>query len=214
MLFVINRGFLLPIQLNCPNCGQEVIVPNEAINRRARCTSCQTTYAIREALHPPVSQQTSTPESHAVDSMTRGEKRLLGFGLGVPALLFLMSLTYWFGIRDTWETDNYSAIATRCETVLRATRAADDQAASQAYKNLVIFLGNRTIESDQLTSKLKSVELAIDPINERLERERQAAATQSASVLARPRSVENTRAYRNVADTLGDVVTDVHRRGY
>jgi hypothetical protein len=113
--------------------------------------------------------------------MSRGEKLLLGFGLGIPALILLVFLTYWFGVRDTWEVDNYSEITARCESVLRATRHSDDQAAAQAYADLTAFIGDRTIERDSLTDKVESVNLAIAPVHERLE---QARRDQEAKVLA------------------------------
>jgi transcription initiation factor TFIIIB Brf1 subunit/transcription initiation factor TFIIB len=162
----------MPLEIKCPNCGQKAIVPDTAINRRVRCTSCHAVYAVRDALTPPTVQHSPTPEPIAEDGMSKNEKLLIGFGLGIPALIFLVFITYWFGIRDTWEIDNYSEITARCEAVMQATRGSDDQAADQAYAELTAFIGDRSIESDSLAGKLASVNSAMAPVRERLEQAR------------------------------------------
>jgi len=159
----------MPLHFNCPNCGQEAIVPDTAINRRARCRSCHSTYTVRQALHRTSTQQASPPQPVTDVGMSRGEKLFLGVGLGVPAVLLLVFLTYWFGIRDTWEADNRSEITARCETVLQAARQSEDQAAAVAYAYLTKFVGARSIENTSLANKLNTVGQAIAPVLERLE---------------------------------------------
>jgi len=106
------------------------------------------------------------------DAMSRSEKLALGFGLGIPAVMVLVSLTYWYGIRDTWEVDSYSEIIARCETVLQATNESDDEMVVEAYEGLIAFIGDRTVESDFLADKLKTVEKAIAPVLDRREQAR------------------------------------------
>ncbi len=83
-----------------------------------------------------------------------------------------MFITYWFGVRDTWEIDNYSQIAERCEAVQLAVRQSDDEAAEQAYAELHRFIGEHTIEQDWIATSVNKVRDAYAPVNQRIEKAR------------------------------------------
>jgi len=87
-------------------------------------------------------------------------------------VLLLGFLLYMFVIRDTWEKDNCSQIAQRCEAVLLAIEQSDDDAAAQAYAELNRFIGERTIEREWLAKRLDEVRRASVLADQRIEQAR------------------------------------------
>ncbi len=181
----------MPLQFKCPHCGQPTELPDKAINRMARCTSCHNTYAVRSAIQTP-----SDVITRSSDSSIR-EKLILSIGLGVPALAFIVFLVYWFGFRDTWETDNFVLINDKCEAVLSAVRDGDDISAESAYLSLETLLGDREIERDSLIYSIKRARQAYVPVGDRLEilrKEREAALlAREREQKAREQAIENAR---------------------
>lgn len=179
----------MPLTLNCPYCGQLAVLPNSAIHRQARCTSCQSTYAVQDAL-----QRSRRPNFPAVDNrMSLHEKLVLGVGLSALALIAITFCIYWFGMRDTWETDNYLPITRQCDAVLAAIGSSDDDAAAQAYADLTTFVEGHVIESPSLIKRLETVDNAMSPVLARIERERREREAQ-AEREKREREIEEAKA--------------------
>jgi hypothetical protein len=129
----------MPLNLKCPNCGQDAVVPTAAINRRARCTACQATYAVKDTLQD-ANAKSLLPILNRKSRMPSRDSFVLGFGLGLPAIACLIVATYWFGYRDTWETDNFTQIITRCDAVHVSVRKGDDDAAETVLVALNTFV--------------------------------------------------------------------------
>ena len=150
----------MSLKLECPKCGQLAFVPDEAIHRRARCTGCHATYAVQEALL-------------SNNRASLREKLTLGLGLGIPAIVFLVFVTYWFGYRDTWEIDHYTEIMDSCKTVHVFVQQGNDAAAEQVYTALNDLVGDRTIINADLVSSIGLARKCYAPTGERLEKLRQ-----------------------------------------
>jgi len=125
-------------------------------------------------------------------------------GLGAAAVLFLAFSVFWFGIRDTWEIDNYSTIIHHCELVHLAINLSDDKAAVQAYSDLDQLIGRRKLERDVLAKRLEEVRQAFIPVGVRAEIAR---AREDEALAARQRETEALAARQREDDarkTLAD----------
>jgi len=106
------------------------------------------------------------------------EKFIMVLGLGIPAIILLMFVVYWFRIRDSWELDNYSRITERCGAVMTAVRQSNDAAAEKAYMELNSFVGDHAISLDWLANRIDEAHTAFVPVSVRIEQARQAREAQ------------------------------------
>lgn len=145
--------------------------------------------------------------------MSRSDKLIFGFAFGTLAVLIVVFATYWFGIRDTWEPDNHANIIDRCDAVLAAVQESDDDKAAQAYLELTELIGERSIENENLTRKIDSVEKAIVQVNFRYA---QAEQKRKATELAerRRRQAKDVANRRNAAQFDRDSHSSVGRVDY
>ena len=161
-------------------------------------SSCSVRPDIVESLVKPEQQQLQSSSlsvnpqqiSAEGEGILRRENLLLGYWLGIPAILFLLFIIYWFGFHDSWEIDNYSQIDKRCKAVLAAIQQSNDDAAEQAYTDLNIFIGERTFEHNWIAQRVDEVHQAYVPVNirikqARLEREARELAEKQREDLAR-----------------------------
>jgi len=107
--------------------------------------------------------------SDADEGMPLRKKLALGFGLGIPAICFLMFITYWFGFRGTWEINNFSQITDRCEAINRAVAKPDDAEATRAYNELFRFIGDHQIKHDFVADHIQAAQEAYAPVKTRIE---------------------------------------------
>lgn len=109
---------------------------------------------------------------NAAEGMPRREKLVLGSYLGIPVILFVVFLTYWFGFRDTWEIDNYSQIADKCKVLHQAIANSNDEEATKAYDELHRFIGNHQIEKDFIVERVQTARDAYGQVEARIEQAR------------------------------------------
>lgn len=93
----------------------------------------------------------------------------MGFGLGLPAIAFLVFAVYWFGYRDTWSIDHYAQITEQCDTVLSAIRRSDYEEARTAFTELDGFIGEHRITPESLHQQVEEVREAYAPIRKQYE---------------------------------------------
>ena len=169
--YASQMGGLMSLNIKCPNCGQSAVVPDAAIDKRGRCTSYNTAYAIRDAVQGSSQAVIPRPISTGKGSMSIIEKLALSLGIGVSAILCLVLIIYWAN-RDTWELDNYSQITERCEAVQLAIHQSDAKAATLAHEELNCFVGGRKIEIELLVKRIDEVRTAFVSFNQQLEKTR------------------------------------------
>ena len=80
----------MPIQVNCPSCGQSLRVPDELLGRNVRCPQCQTTFeaagaAETAAEESPSFEQWQTSETPPPSSHERARQAIM-----IPAILLLV----------------------------------------------------------------------------------------------------------------------------
>lgn len=193
----------MSIKIQCPDCGEPDTLPDSMLEKAARCNVCGGTFYILNAVvdakdykspHKPVIREQADE-----NRIPKSEKLLLGLGLGIPAVVLITFLVFWFGIRDTWETDNYQQIVELCEKVMDATHQADDKTAEQAYGDLTALIEDRPIENDSLANKVESVQSAMEPVLDRLEQTRR---EQKARQLAEKKRRERQNNAQQPSDVL------------
>lgn len=166
----------------------------------------------------------------AAEMMPHSEGRLLGFGVGIPAVVFLLFKVYWFGIRDNWETDNYSAVAERCDAVFYSIQQANDEAAAQAFADLKRFVGQHSIKDEWLANRVEEVNSAFATVAERIEQVRRKDAARElekrqrreAEAVAKRQQIRDEN-YRQELDGAGrplhtptspqEMLDEYHRQG-
>src|SRR5690348_17294432 len=47
------EGFLMPVQISCPQCSQTLRVPDTAVGKSVRCPKCQTVFPAKPSGPPP-----------------------------------------------------------------------------------------------------------------------------------------------------------------
>ncbi len=193
----------MSLSIKCPNCGEPAIVSDDSIFKGAKCNSCQARFFIKDAVVGKECDGSASSPSVDTD-VSPNEKLFLRFGLGIPAVFFLSFLIYWFGVRDTWENDNYLRITEQCQTVDAAIAGKDDDAASQAYAELNNLLGDRTIQRQSLSLRIQKVRTAYLPVQKRLDEFRLERE-------ARER-LENARIEREARDPVASLREEALRR--
>jgi len=178
---------------------------------------------VRDAVGNTVSELPTQSEASVDIGMPRSEKLLLGFGIGIAAVLFVGFIFYWFQLRDTWEFDNHLRIAEHCQTFDAALIRADDAAAAQAFTDLNNLLAGRTIERQYLSERVQHVRSAFSTVQIRLEtariareaqeaeaqRQREVAAeTERRELLAREAAAASRPKERYYRDSKGAIISE------
>ena len=195
----------MSLRLTCPHCTHPAVVPDEALEKRARCKACQTIFSVKDALDHSAVLSVVPHESSDIqfldfaqldrtaasivapqapqhgEDMTRRGIKLHTYGISIAVLLFVMLVTYLiysFRSRDTWELDNFAQITKQCDAAMDAIAKSNDDKAVTACEELFHFIGVRKLASAFLTDRVDEVKLAYSPVKIRVEKmrlEREAA---------------------------------------
>ena len=109
----------------------------------------------------------------------KDDNLVLKLGTGIPVLVFVAFLAYWFGLRDSWEVDNFSKIVDKAEAVNRAIAKSDDEEAARAYREFIEFIGDREIKETFMLERVAAVRKAFVPVEQRLKQAELAAIAET-----------------------------------
>ncbi len=107
-------------------------------------------------------------EEAETSAMSRNEKRVLIAGIGIPVLLAAAFFIWFFGIRDTWESDHRGDIVRLSEETVSLVRAKKSEASVRAYDELTRLIGNRKPKDVELQKSISEANAAIEPIKRAL----------------------------------------------
>lgn len=152
---------MIMLKIKCPKCGQEGELSEEHIDRQITCNACHAKGPASGAL---ISNESVHADRAGYEGVSRNEKLLLSFGLGIPALVLVVFSIYWFEIRDTWEQEHYSEIIAQCNQVEEAILADDVWQAKKRFEDLRELVGDRDIANDTLRQQIADADDVMEPV--------------------------------------------------
>jgi len=157
-----------------------------------------------------LSDDVSAPE----ERMSRSDKLIWGFGLGIPVMFLIVFLAYIFGTRDTWEADNYSKITDLCEVIESAIVKSDDTAAVAGCEELFRFIGDRKIGAEYLAERVDAARKAYAPARTRLDEARRSRETRELAERQEREAREQVESRQREAREAADAARRPRERYY
>lgn len=114
-------------------------------------------------------------ESEETNRMSANEKKFLVGGIGIAVVIAAVFLTWFFGLRDTWEADHRAEVLHLSEEAVNFIHARKPAEGVKKFDELLQLVGNRKLNDADLTKAIAGARDTAEPAKQKIQEERRLA---------------------------------------